>query len=154
MKLFYVNNSLIQQPQNTAENIAAAVLVPAGKFVNKIVHVTFNTSKTTSFTQAQTLRMHINTAPNLSGATLIALSAGASGTRLLSIERHLLVNSNQIIHTNSATSHVTDIASLTTAVEHVTTSYNFTQPVYFIFTTQINDTAAIIYVQTILIETT
>jgi hypothetical protein len=153
MKLFYINTTLIQQPQNTAENIAAAVLVPAGKFVNKIVHVTFNTSKTTSFTTAQTIRMHINTAPNLSGATLIAQSVGAGGTRLLSIERHLLINSNQIIHSNSATSHVTDIASLTTAVEHVITTYNFTQPVYFIFTTQINDAAAIIYVQTILIET-
>jgi hypothetical protein len=153
MKLFYNNTTLIQQPQNTAENIAAAVLVPAGKFVNKIVHVTFNTSKTTSFTQAQTLRLYVNTQQNLTGATLIAQAVGASGTRLLSIERHLLVNSNQIIYSNSATSHVTDVASLTTSVEHVTTSYNFTQPVYFIFTTQINDTAAIIYVQTILIET-
>jgi hypothetical protein len=153
MKLFYVNNSLIQQPQNTAENIAAAVLVPAGKFVNKIVHVTFNTSKTTSFTAAQTLRLYVNTQQNLTGATLIAQSVSAIATRLQSMERHLLINSNQIIHTNSATSHVTDITSLTTATEHVTTSYNFTQPVYFIFTTQINDAAAIIFVQTILIET-
>jgi hypothetical protein len=153
MKLFYNNTTLIQQPQNTAENIVLALLIPAGKFVNKIVHVTFNTSKTTSFTQAQTLRLYVNTQQNLTGATLIAQSVGASGTRLLSIERHLLINSNQIIHTNSATSHVTDINSLTTATEHVITTYNFTQPVYFIFTTQINDAAAIIYVQTILIET-
>jgi hypothetical protein len=153
MKLFYNNTTLIQQPQNTAENIAAAVLVPAGKFVNKIVHVTFNTSKTTSFTAAQTLRLYVNTQQNLTGATLIAQVSGSSSTRLLSLERHLLVNSNQIIHTNSATSHITDINSITSSVEHVITSYNFTQPVYFIFTTQVNDAAAIILVQTILIET-
>jgi hypothetical protein len=155
VKVFYANTNWFVSNFSTAEEVAEIVTVPANAFVGKLIRIKFITSKVGSFAAAQTIRIRINTSPTLTGSTVFATATGASGsTRLLAIERHFLVSSNNLIIISRTISLVTDIISNTTGFTYETLNYNFTQPVYILFTMEVNDANAIMRAQTMLIETT
>jgi hypothetical protein len=155
VKVFYANTNWFVSNFSTNEEVAEIVTVPANAFVNKLIRIKFITSKVGSFVAAQTIRLRINTAPTLTGSTTLATATGASGsTRLLAIQRHFLVSASNLISISKTISLVTDIVSNTTGFTYETLNYNFTQPVYILFTTEVNDVNAIMRTQTVLIETT
>jgi hypothetical protein len=155
VKVFYANTAWFTSTFSTAEEIAEIVTVPANAFVDKLIRIKFITSKVASFVAAQTIRVRINTAPTLTGSTVLATgTAGSSSTRLLAIQRHFLVSASNLISVTKTSSLVNDITSTTTGFTYETLNYNFTQPVYILFTMEVNDANAIMRAQTILIETT
>jgi hypothetical protein len=155
LKVFYANTAWFVSNFSTNEEVAEIVTVPANAFVDKLIRIKFITSKVASFVAAQTIRIRINTSPTLTGSTVLATSTGASGsTRLLAIQRHFLVSASNLISISKSISIFTDIASNTTNFTYETLNYNFTQPVYILFTMEVNDANAIMRAQTILIETT
>jgi hypothetical protein len=155
LKVFYANTNWFVSNYSTAEEVAEIVTVPANAFVGKLIRIKFITSKVASFAATQTIRVRINTAPTLTGSTVLATVTGASGsTRLLAIKRHFLVSASNLISTSKSTSLVTDIFSSTSGITYETLNYNFTQPVYILFTMEVNDANAIVRAQTMLIETT
>jgi hypothetical protein len=155
VKVFYANTAWFTSTFSTAEEIAEIVTVPANAFVGKLIRIKFITSKVGSFAAAQIIRIRINTAPTLTGSTVLAnATAGSNSTRLLAIERHFLVSASNLISVTKTSSLVNDITSTTIGFTYETLNYNFTQPVYILFTMEVNDVNAIMRAQTMLIETT
>jgi hypothetical protein len=155
LKVFYANTNWFVSNYSTAEEVAEIVTVPANAFVGKLIRIKFITSKVASFVAAQTIRVRINTSPTLTGSTVLATAiAGSNSTRLLAIQRHFLVSANNMIIVTRTSPLVTDIYSITASFIHETFNYNFTQPVYILFTMEVNDVNAIMRAQTMLIETT
>jgi hypothetical protein len=155
LKVFYANTNWFVSNFSTAEEVAEIVTVPANAFVGKLIRIKFITSKVASFAATQTIRVRINTAPTLTDSTVLATATGASGsTRLLAIQRHFLVSANNLISVTRTSSLINDITSTTTGFTYETLNYNFTQPVYILFTMEVNDANAIMRAQTMLIETT
>jgi hypothetical protein len=155
LKVFYANTNWFVSNFSTNEEVAEIVTVPANAFVNKLIRIKFITSKVGSFVAAQTIRIRINTSPILTGSTDLAIATAGSGfTRLLAIQRHFLVSASNLISVTKTSSLVNDITSTTTGFTYETLNYNFTQPVYILFTMEVDDVNAIMRAQTMLIETT
>jgi hypothetical protein len=155
VKVFYANTAWFVSNYSTAEEVAEIVTVPANAFVGKLIRIKFITSKVASFVAAQSIRIRINTSPTLTGSTVLATATGASGsTRLLAIKRHFLVSASNLISISKSITLVNDIVSSTNGFTYETLNYNFTQPVYILFTMEVNDANAIMRAQTMLIETT